>query len=66
MHTTNAQQGYRIMLSPDGHFSACCTPLEAVSHPGWTDCTDLSDEAFQRLISERQLESVRLVGVTVH
>jgi hypothetical protein len=60
------QQGYRLMLSQDGHYTDWIHRLDLASLPGWTDCTDMDDEAFERLVAERQNATARLVGVTVH
>jgi hypothetical protein len=48
--------GQRFLLSQDGIGAAWVHPLE-LSDPryeGWTDCTDMDDEAFERLVVERQ------------
>jgi hypothetical protein len=55
----------RFMLSPDGVGAAWVHPLEVATRcPGWTDVTDLSDEAFQRLVCERQSQP-RIVSLAV-
>jgi hypothetical protein len=66
MVITLEQQGYRFLLSEDGHHADWIHPLELATRPGWTDCTQLNDEQLQLLIAERQNASARLVGVTLH
>jgi len=63
---TLEQQGYRFLLSQDGHHADWIHPLEVATRPGWTDCTCMDDEELQRLIAERQDASARLIGITVH
>lgn len=63
---TRATQDQRFMMSPDGMQADWIHPLEiATRAPGWIDCTDLDDEEFQRLITERQAARPRIVGVAV-
>jgi hypothetical protein len=55
--------GHRFLVSPDGMNADWIHPLELVSRPGWTDCTDMSDEDFQNLVAERQAVRPYIVGI---
>lgn len=58
-------QQHRFMLSPDGQTGDWVHPLEVATRcPTWTDCTELSDEAFQSLVCERQSQP-RIVSLAV-
>lgn len=52
--TTTKPQDQRFMLSPDGQTGDWFHLLEIEKRcPDWTDCTDMSDELFQRIVTER-------------
>lgn len=47
-------QDQRFMLSPDGQSGNWFHLLEIEKRcPGWTDCTDMSDELFQHVVMDR-------------
>jgi len=57
--------GQRFMVSPCGNFGQHVSPADLVNYPGWTDCTDMSDEAFQCFVAERQAVRPYIVGLAV-
>lgn len=58
--------GQRFLLAQDGIGAAWVHPLELANprYEGWTDCTDMSDELFQRLIAERQ-HNTRMTAIAL-
>jgi hypothetical protein len=45
--------GYRFMVSLDGQVGNWIHPLEvATQAPGWHDCTDMDDVAFDLFIAD--------------
>ena len=48
------QADHRFMVSPDGQQADWIHPAEVATRaPGWTDCTDMDDMAFELLMRER-------------
>lgn len=55
---------YRFMLSPDGQTCDWFHPAEIAKRcHDWTDCTNMSDELFQRPVVERQGMRPYVLGV---
>lgn len=55
---------HRFMLSPDGQQADWVHPLEVATRcPDWTDCTDMDDEQFQRVVSERQAVRPHIISL---
>jgi hypothetical protein len=66
-NTTQApSNSHRFLLSPDGNDATWVHPLDPKNpkHADWTDCTDMDDEAFQRLVCERQSQP-RIVSLGI-
>jgi len=55
--TTNTTQQYRLLVSPDGMRGVTVHPLDAPNplYAGWTDLTDLDDNAFHLVVAGRQM-----------
>jgi hypothetical protein len=48
-------QTSRLLVSPNGATAAWIHPLDLTTghypqYDGWTDCTDMDDEAFERFV----------------
>lgn len=64
--TSLEPRNQRFMMSPDGMHADWIHPAEVATRaPGWIDCTDMSDDDFQRFVTERQATRPRIVGVAV-
>jgi hypothetical protein len=52
----------RLLVSPDGMRGANVHKLDVPNpmYVGWTDCTDLNDEQFHKLVAGRQLAALAL------
>jgi hypothetical protein len=52
--------GARLLISPDGMRGARVHQLDAPNplYAGWTDLTDLDDDAFHRVVVDRQLATL--------
>lgn len=58
-------QPRRFLISADGVFLEQVAPTDLANYPGWTDCTDMDDEQFQRLVAERQAVRPYIVSVSI-
>lgn len=56
MSATSTTPQHRLLVSPDGMRGARVHPLEQQDlYRGWTDLTDLDDDAFHLVVAGRQL-----------
>jgi hypothetical protein len=55
---------HRLLVSPDGMSGANVHPLDAPNplYAGWTDLTDLNDEAFELEVTGRQRAALATAG----
>jgi len=62
-NTANIQQ-HRLIVSPDGMRGASVHPLDAPNpiYAGWTDLTDLDDDAFTLEVAGRQRAALAAAG----
>jgi hypothetical protein len=62
MSTTLKHDGYHFLVSPDRAKSAWVHPLDKAlpKYAGWTDCTDMSEDEFDRFIAEDQAAQLNI------
>lgn len=64
MSNTATTQQHRLIVSPDGMRGASVHPLDAPNpiYAGWTDLTDLDDDAFTLEVAGRQRAALAAAG----
>lgn len=52
MSNSAQHEGYRFLVSPDGQKSGWINQLDAATHQGWHDCTDMTAAQVRDFVDE--------------